>query len=163
MKLIATIAALSAVSNALNLEAKAETEAQAEVAVEATTEVQAEAEQSAPSQGWSGPIVPEVYSAAVKDFDLSTPFTSQEEYKKQLDIYSDQIIAIEALRMEIIKLDYSITKSEEDYTTNARRILANADKIMENHQNALNNKANIEKLQMDVDDVGTCLNRQFDE
>ena len=65
--------------------------------------------------------------------------------------------------MEIIKLDYSITKAEEDYTANARRILTNADRIMENHQSALNNKANIEKLEMDVEDVADCLTRQFDE
>ena len=107
--------------------------------------------------------MPEHYGQAVKEFDLTTPFTNQDEYKKQLDIYSDQIIAIEALRMEIIKLDYSITQAEEDYTSNARQILKNADHIMENHQSALNNKANIEKLQMDVNDVGQCLTRQFDE
>ena len=163
----ATAEAKTEVKTEAMTEAKTETktEAKAEATTEASTE--AEAEQQGPPQpkptGWAGPIVPEIYGQAVKEFDLTTPFTNQDEYKKQLDIYSDQIIAIEALRMEIIKLDYSITQAEEDYTNNARRILTNADRIMENHQSALNNKANIEKLQMDVNDVGSCLTRQFEE
>ena len=167
----ATAEAKTEVKTEVKTEAKTEaktetkTEAKTEATAEASTET--EAEQQGPPQpqptGWAGPIVPEIYGQAVKEFDLTTPFTNQDEYKKQLDIYSDQIIAIEALRMEIIKLDYSITQAEEDYTNNARRILTNADRIMENHQSALNNKANIEKLQMDVNDVGNCLTRQFEE
>ena len=187
MRVIQTFAALAAVSSALKVGAESETEVLAQVKssteaateaaveakIEAKTEAKAEAsteasteadaEQQPKPTGWAGPIVPEIYGQAVKEFDLTTPFTNQDEYKKQLDIYSDQIIAIEALRMEIIKLDYSITQAEEDYTNNARRILTNADRIMENHQSALNNKANIEKLQMDVNDVGNCLTRQFEE
>ena len=155
----------AAVEAKIEAKTEAKTEAKAEAKAEASTEAstEADAEQQPKPTGWAGPIVPEIYGQAVKEFDLTTPFTNQDEYKKQLDIYSDQIIAIEALRMEIIKLDYSITQAEEDYTNNARRILTNADRIMENHQSALNNKANIEKLQMDVNDVGNCLTRQFEE
>ena len=59
--------------------------------------------------------MPEDYSYAVQDFDMEKPFTDQDCYEKQVDIYSDQIIAIEALRLEVLQLTQRITQAEYDY------------------------------------------------
>ena len=91
MKFAAVLAALAVSATAINLEV--------DTAAATTVEATAEA-----SSGWSGPIVPESYDYAVHDFDLNKPFTDQECYTKQVDIYSDQIIAIEALRLEVLQL-----------------------------------------------------------
>ena len=94
--------------------AQAEVKAEAQVLAqtEAQTETQASTEQIPKESGWAGPIVPEDYYKAVKSFDIKKPTTNQDEYKKQLDIYSDQVIAIEALRVEVMKLDYAITEAQ---------------------------------------------------
>ncbi len=95
--------------------AEATTEATTEVKAEATTETATEskaevlAQTTGPEHGYEGPIVPESYDYAVHDFDLNQPFTDQECYQKQVDIYSDQIIAIEALRLEVMQLTQRIT------------------------------------------------------
>lgn len=109
--------------------------------------------------GWNGPIVPEDYYKAVKTFDMSKPTTNQDEYKKQLDIYSDQVIAIEALRVEVMKLDYAITEAQNSQGENSAKVRHNAERIVKNHQLALDNKASIEKLKLDIEDVGQCLSR----
>lgn len=104
-------------------------------------------------------MVPEDYYNAVQNFDLSKPFTDQDCFKKQVDIYSDQIIAIEALRVEVMKLDYAITQAENDQRASEQKILQNGDAIMSNYQEALDDKAKIEKLKLDTEDVSACLNR----
>ena len=107
MKFISSLALVFAMANAVNIEAETETKTKvdAESKVEATTEAEA---------GDYVTMVPEDYYSAVQNFDLSKPFTDQDCFKKQVDIYSDQIIAIEALRVEVMKLDYAITQAESD-------------------------------------------------
>lgn len=155
MKFIATLAAVFAVASAVTIEADAaiETEIETQVAVAAKTE---------DPSGYDM-LVPEDYYSAVQNFDLSVPFTDQDCFKKQVDIYSDQIIAIEALRVEVMKLDYAITQAENDQRASEQKILQNGDAIMSNYQESLDDKAKIEKLQLDAEDVKSCLNRQFDE
>ena len=109
------------------------------------------------------PIVPEDYSYAVKDFDLNKPFTDQDCYEKQVDIYSDQIIAIEALRLEVLQLTQRITQAEYDYQQNTQKLLQNKDRITQNGNDALLNKSKIDVLYQDVDDVANCLSRQWEE
>ena len=92
------------------------------------------------------PIVPEDYSYAVKDFDLNKPFTDQDCYEKQVDIYSDQIIAIEALRLEVLQLTQRITQAEYDYQQNTQKLLQNKDRITQNGNDALLNKSKIDVL-----------------
>ena len=99
MKFLATLAALAFSAQALNLSADAATEvvAETEVAteakvdaeskVEASTEASAEAK--AGDSGYNGPIVPEDYDYAVHSYNLDAPFTDQDCYQKQVDIYSD--------------------------------------------------------------------------
>ena len=143
MKFIAALAAFAAVTNALELAASASTEANA-------------TQLGAPS-GHPGPIVPENYNYAVHEFDLHAPFTDQECYEKQVDIYSDQIIAIEALRLEVLQLTQRITQAEHDYEHNTQHIAENKAKIHANSNKALKNKGLIEVLTLDVRDVGNCL------
>lgn len=142
MKFTATLAVIALGAQALNL----------------STDAQAEQD-----NGWTGPIVPEDYEYAVHDYDLHTPFTDQDCYQKQVDIYSDQIIAIEALRLEVLQLTQRITQAEWDYEQNAQDIMANRSKIRDNAQSCLSNKSSIDVLYQDVDDVKGCLSRQWDE
>lgn len=160
MKFIATLALVAMVS-AINIEAETETKTQ--TTTEATTEIATEVTAQQPGGGDYANMVPEDYYNAVQNFDLSKPFTDQDCFKKQVDIYSDQIIAIEALRVEVMKLDYAITQAENDQRASEQKILQNGEAIMSNYQEALDDKAKIEKLQLDTDDVAQCLKRQFDE
>lgn len=143
MKFIATLALAAAAVNAVTIDA--------------------EADQKAASSGYSGPIVPEDYGYAVKDFNMDAPFTDQECYQKQVDIYSDQIIAIEALRLEVLQLTQRMSQAEHDYEVNAEKIAENKQKIAYNSRQALDNKAKIDVLNMDVDDIAQCLSRQWSE
>ena len=62
--------------------AHTEAKVAAESKVEASKEAKAE-------QGYNGPIVPEDYDYAVHSYNLDAPFTDQDCYQKQVDIYSD--------------------------------------------------------------------------
>jgi len=99
MKFILSLAAIAVATQALNLSADAAVEVATEVAVEV----------AAQEGGYNGPIVPEDYQYAVHEFNMESPFTDQDCYQKQVDIYSDQIIAIEALRLEVLQLTQRIT------------------------------------------------------
>ena len=145
--------------------AEVTTEVEAEATTETATESKAEvlAQTEGPEHGYDGPIVPESYEYAVHDFDLNKPFTDQECYQKQVDIYSDQIIAIEALRLEVMQLTQRITQAEHDYNFNATKIAENKAKIAANSRAALDYKAKIDVLEYDVVDLGECLDRQWSE
>ena len=80
MKFLAALATIAFSAQALSLSADATTE----VATETTTKAETEAE-----GGYNGPIVPEDYDYAVHSYDLDSPFTDQDCYQKQVDIYSD--------------------------------------------------------------------------
>jgi len=148
MKFIATLAAIATSVAAINL------------SVDAAVDVTSEAVLGG---GYNGPIVPESFSYAVHDFNLAAPFTDQEQYQKQVDIYSDQIIAIEALRLEVLQLTQRITQAEHDFEENAHEIAENRAKISANSYEALRSKAKIDVLYLDVMDVAQCLHRQWVE
>jgi len=76
---------------------------------EATVEAQAEVMQG------NGAIVPEIFSAAVHEYDLSAPTTDAETYAKQVDIFSDEIIAIEAIRLEVMQITQRVEQAEDDF------------------------------------------------
>jgi len=144
MKFIATLAAIATYASAINLSSEVDVAAAATVAVESKVEAKTEATaEASASAGYDGPIVPEDYNYAVHDFNLNTPFTDQECYQKQVDIYSDQIIAIEALRLEVMQLTQRITQAEHDYDLNAQKIAENKAKIASNSRAALDYKAKI--------------------
>lgn len=140
MKTFGTIAALATAAAAVSLGTETD------VAASATA-------------GYDGPIVPENFDAAVHNFDLSHPCTDQECYQKQVDIYSDQIIAIEALRLEVLQLTQRITQAEHDFEHNAHEIAENKAKITANSREALLTKAKIDVLYLDMQDVAGCLGR----
>jgi hypothetical protein len=144
MKFIATLAAIATYASAINLSSEVDVAAAATVAVESKVEAKTEATADASaSAGYDGPIVPKDYNYAVHDFNLNLPFTDQECYQKQVDIYSDQIIAIEALRLEVMQLTQRITQAEHDYDLNAQKIAENKAKIASNSRAALDYKAKI--------------------
>ena len=145
---------------------EATTEATAEATTEATTEATAEATTEAKAEagdGYNAPLVPENYDYAVHDFNLEKPFTDQDCYEKQVDIYSDQIIAIEAIRLEVLQLTKRIVQAEYDFEANSQKIQENKSRIVQNGNEALHNKSKIDVLYQDVDDVASCLSRQWDE
>ena len=90
MKFIATLALVAMVS-AINIEAETETKTQTktQTTTEATTEIATEVTATQPGGGDYASMVPEDYYNAVQNFDLSKPFTDQDCFKKQVDIYSD--------------------------------------------------------------------------
>ena len=94
---------------------------------------------------------------------MEKPFTEQDSYQKQVDIYSDEIIAIEAIRLEVLQLTQRITQAEYDFEDNSKQILANREKMRRNGDEALQVKAKIDVMYQDVDDVANCLSRQWDE
>ena len=156
MKFIASLAIMAAAVSAVTIDA----EAAVDVAAEATAEVE---QKAAAAKGYSGPIVPDSYDHAVHDFNMEAPFTDQECYQKQVDIYSDQIIAIEALRLEVLQLTQRMSQAEHDFNVNAEKIAENKQKIAYNSRQALDNKAKIDVLNLDVDDIASCLSRQWSE
>ena len=96
MKFLATLAALAFSAQALNLSADAATEVVAEAEAKVATEAKVDAEvkveastEAKADQGYNGPIVPEDYDYAVHSYNLDAPFTDQDCYQKQVDIYSD--------------------------------------------------------------------------
>ena len=44
------------------------------------------------------------YGAQVTAFDINSIFIDEDVYQKQIDIYSDQLVAIEAIRLELLHL-----------------------------------------------------------
>lgn len=94
---------------------------------------------------------------------MQKPFTEQDSYQNQVDIYSDEIIAIEAIRLEVLQLTQRITQAEYDFEDNSKQIMANREKMRMNGDEALHVKAKIDVMYQDVDDVANCLSRQWDE
>lgn len=68
------------------------------------------------------PIAPTDFYQAVSYFDMETPTTDQAIYEKQLDIYSDQIIAVEALRLQVLQVQMSIDSIEAALASNRQLI-----------------------------------------
>ena len=60
-------------------------------------------------------IVPENYAMAVHDVDLNMPTVSQDFFNSQVDIYSDEIISIEALRIEVLQITMRVEQAEDDF------------------------------------------------
>ena len=52
------------------------------------------------------------FGKAVDSFDLGSIFIDEECYQKQIDIYSDQLVAIEALRRIIVDYSERVDESE---------------------------------------------------
>merc|ERR550539_562581 len=80
----------------------------------------------------SGPIAPESYGYAVNAWDIDEPTIDAECYAHQVDIYSDQIVAIEATRVILSKLIKRVEWAEEEIDENAQEIALNREEIREN-------------------------------
>ena len=103
-------------------------------------------------------MVMEDYYNSVQSFDLSKPTTDQDYF--EVDIYSYYIIAIKALRFQVMKLDCAITQTDRDHRASEQKILQHVDAIMSSYEKALDEKAKTEKLQLAI---SNCRNRQFDD
>ena len=67
----------------------------------------------APQGTYDPSIVPENYAMAVHDVDLNMPTVSQDFFNSQVDIYSDEIISIEALRIEVLQITMRVEQAED--------------------------------------------------
>merc|ERR1719464_228898 len=112
---------------------------------------------------YSGPIAPESYGYAVNAWNIEEPTIDDECYAHQVDIYSDQIVAIEATRVILTKLIKRVEWAEEEIEENAREIADNREEIRENDWEPRANAADIEELKADIHDLEDCLHRQEDE
>ena len=112
---------------------------------------------------YSGPIAPESYGYAVNAWDIEEPTIDDECYAHQVDIYSDQIVAIEATRVILTKLIKRVEWAEEEIEENAREIADNREEIRENDWETRANAADIEELEADISDLEDCLERQQGE
>jgi len=109
---------------------------------------------------YSGPIAPESYGYAVNAWDIDTPTIDAECYAHQIDIYSDQIVAIEATRYILTKLIKRVEWAENEIEENAAEIADNRSEIRENDWETRANAADIRELEDDISDLEDCLERQ---
>ena len=62
--------------------------------------------------GFDGPIAPESFGYAVNDWDINEPTIDDGCYEHQVDIFSDQLVAIEATRFLLTKLIRRVERAE---------------------------------------------------
>ena len=131
-------------------------------AINSTVEPYVEQQPYGPNydNGYTGPIAPESFGYAVNDWDINEPTIDDECYAHQVDIYSDQIVAIEATRVILSKLIKRVEWAEEEIEDNAQEIADNREEIRENDWETRANEADIEELRRDIDDIEECLYRQ---
>merc|ERR1719464_703386 len=111
---------------------------------------------------YSGPIAPESYGYAVNAWNIEEPTIDDECYAHQVDIFSDQLVAIEATRVILTKLIRRVEWAEEEIEDNAAEIAENLEEIRANDWETRANAADIEELELDIDDIEDCLHRQED-
>merc|ERR1719464_1546054 len=104
---------------------------------------------------YSGPIAPESYGYAVNAWNIEEPTIDDECYAHQVDIYSDQIVAIEATRYMLTKLIKRVEWAEEE-------IEDNASEIGDNDRETRANAAEIREIELDLSDLEECLHNQED-
>merc|ERR1719362_1437778 len=113
--------------------------------------------------GYAGPIAPESFGYAVNEWNINDPTIDDDCYAHQVDIYSDQIVAIEATRVILSKLIKRVEWAGEEIEENAREIADNREEIRENDWETRANAADIEELEADISDLEDCLERQQGE
>ena len=64
------------------------------------------------------PVAPSSFGHAVEAFDLEEPTIDSECYQAQVDIYSDQLVAIEATRVILQQLANRVEDAEADIGDN---------------------------------------------
>merc|ERR1719273_1943003 len=77
-------------------------------------------------------IAPESYGYAVNDWDINEPTIDDGCYEHQVDIFSDQLVAIEATRYMLTKLIKRVEWAEEEIEDNASEIGDNRQEIEDN-------------------------------
>lgn len=107
-----------------------------------------------------GDVVPDAFHDAVNSFDLSQEFTNDDWYNNQVDIYSDQLVAIEAIRLLVERLQTRVERAEDDIEENDDEIEINTGAITSNTWDTLQNTADIATLELDIADLEACLSRQ---
>ena len=114
---------------------------------------------AATTELYDGPIAPESFGYAVNDWDINELTITDECYEDQVDIFSDQLVAIEATRVILKKLIKRVQWAEEEIEDNAEEIAHNRDRIASNDWETRANEADIEELEQDIDDIEYCLHR----
>ena len=117
---------------------------------------------SATSEGYGGPIAPESFGYAVNDWDINEPTIDDGCYEPQVDIFSDQLVAIEATRYMLTKLIKRVEWAEEEIEDNASEIGDNRAEIEDNDRETRANAAEIREIELDLSDLEECLHNQED-
>ena len=103
------------------------------------------------------------FADAVNSFDIASEFANDEWYANQVDIYSDQLVAIEAIRLLITRLQTRVDRAEEQIHHNDAEIEINTGEIYANQWDSLQNDADITSIELDIADLEACLERQHHE
>ena len=99
------------------------------------------------------------YGKAVDAFDLDSIFIDEECYQQQIDIYSDQLIAIEALRRTVVGYTERLDICEEELGLNESDEANNRNDDISNRDRVYDNKYDIEIIELDTSDVEACFDR----
>ena len=91
---------------------------------------------------------------------MTSEFSNDAWYANQVDIYSDQIVAIEAIRLLLQRLTLRVNKAEEEIRENDGEIAENLANIHSNTWDTLENAADIATIELDIMDLEACLQRQ---
>ena len=103
---------------------------------------------------------PDFFHTAVNNLDLNTEFSNDAWYANQVDIYSDQLVAIEAIRLLLVRLQERVERAEGEITENDGEIAENLANIHSNTWDTLQNAADISTIELDILDLEACLERQ---
>ena len=86
------------------------------------------------------------FGKAVDAFDLDSIFIDEECYQQQIDIYSDQLVAIEALRRTVVGYTERLDICEEELVLNGGDEINNRNDDQTNRDRVSENTYNIEIL-----------------
>ena len=100
---------------------------------------------------------PAYYAKAVDSFDIDSIFIDENCYQQQIDIYSDQLVAIEALRRLIVEYNEKVDVAEEWLGINDTDENRNRRDDLDVKTKARINANDIEILEVDIGDVEACL------
>jgi len=99
------------------------------------------------------------FGKAVDAFNLDSIFIDEECYQQQIDIYSDQLVAIEALRRTVVGYTERLDICEEELVLNGGDEINNRNDDFSNRDRVYSNKYDIEIIELDTSDVEACFDR----
>ena len=106
-----------------------------------------------------GAFVPPRFGEAVEAFDIEEPTIDAECYQAQVDIYSDQLVAIEATRVILQQLAQRVERAEEEIETYSFEIAHDVEEVSTYSWETKQHETVIDELSLDLADAEDCLER----